>query len=253
MPRRPTAPRRSRGRRAPASSCGPSTASAGRRTRRPPSRPTAGSSRSTPTRSSRRSSPSRFAPASPRPRRKRLRPPPIRVPIRLEFLGRELLFGRDTVVRPVRLYDRMRARFSDDPVHEKILTTGPVESLEESVLHRSYRDLAHYLEKLDRYTTLAAEAKWAAGKGARRLSARARPLGVLRPRVPAPRLPRRLGRAHVRGPLVREHASEVPQAARAGAGDRPRGAHAPRGREDRRHRDAPDPRASQGTLTATTA
>lgn len=93
-------------------------------------------------------------------------PAAYRIPIRLEFLGRELLFGRDTVVRPARLYDRMRARFSDDPVHEKILATGPVESLEESVLHRSYRDLAHYLEKLDRYTTLAAEAKWAAGKGA---------------------------------------------------------------------------------------
>ena len=58
-----------------------------------------------------------------------------------------------------------RARFSDDPVHEKILANGPVESLDESILHRSYRDLAHYLEKLDRYTTLAAEAKWAAGKG----------------------------------------------------------------------------------------
>ena len=94
-------------------------------------------------------------------------PAAFRVPIRLEFLGRELLFGRDTVVRPARLYDRLRARFSDDPVHEKILSTGPVESLEESVLHRSYRDLAHYLEKLDRYTTLAAEAKWAAGKGGR--------------------------------------------------------------------------------------
>ncbi len=92
-------------------------------------------------------------------------PAAYRVPIRLEFLGRELLFGRDTVVRPARLYDRMRARFSDDPIHEKILATGPVESLDETVLHRSYRDLAHYLEKLDRYTTLAAEAKWAAGKG----------------------------------------------------------------------------------------
>jgi glycosyltransferase involved in cell wall biosynthesis len=92
-------------------------------------------------------------------------PAAYRVPIRLEFLGRELRFGRDTVVRPARLYDRARARFSDDPIHEKILATGRVESLQESVLHRSYRDLAHYLEKLDRYTTLAAEAKWAAGKG----------------------------------------------------------------------------------------
>ena len=93
-------------------------------------------------------------------------PAAFRIPIRLEFLGRELHFGRDTVVRPARLYDRTRARFSEDPVHEKVQASGPVEALDESVLHRSYRDLAHYLEKLDRYTTLAAEAKWAARRGA---------------------------------------------------------------------------------------
>ena len=93
-------------------------------------------------------------------------PAAFRIPIRLEFLGRELHFGRDTVVRPARLYDQTRARFSEDPVHEKVLASGPVESLDESILHRSYRDLAHYLEKLDRYTTLAAEAKWAARKSA---------------------------------------------------------------------------------------
>ncbi len=92
-------------------------------------------------------------------------PAAFRIPIRLEFLGRELRFGRDTVVRPVRLYDRTRARFSADPVHERVLADGPVDALDESVLHRSYRDLAHYLEKLDRYTTLAAEAKLAARKG----------------------------------------------------------------------------------------
>jgi len=93
-------------------------------------------------------------------------PAAFRVPIRLEFLGRELRFGRDTVVRPARLYDRTRARFSEDPVHEKVLVGGTVEALDETILHRSYRDLAHYLEKLVRYTSLAAEAKWAARKGA---------------------------------------------------------------------------------------
>jgi glycosyltransferase involved in cell wall biosynthesis len=92
-------------------------------------------------------------------------PAAFRIPIRLEFLGRELHFGRDTVVRPARLYDRTRARFSEDPVHEKVLANGPLDALDESILHRSYRDLTHYLEKLDRYTTLAAEAKWAARKG----------------------------------------------------------------------------------------
>src|ERR1017187_5348479 len=90
-------------------------------------------------------------------------------------------------------------------------------------------------------------------EGRRRLAARAHPVGVLRPGVPAPWIPRRLGRAHVRGAFVGEHASEIPQAARDGAGDRPRRAHAARGREDRRYRGDTDPRAHAGALTATTA
>ena len=102
----------------------------------------------------------------------RLRRPPaaFRVPIRLEFLGRTLRFGRDTVVRPVRLFDRARARFSENLLHERVVADGPVDALDETILHRSYRDLAHYLEKLDRQTTLAAEAR--AGE---------RPLGKLLP------------------------------------------------------------------------
>lgn len=98
------------------------------------------------------------------------RPPAaFRIPIRLEFLGRPLRFGRDTVVRPVRLYDRRRARFTDDPIHERVVADGTLDALDEWVLHRSYRSLAHYLEKLDVYTTLAAEGKWAAGRGGTRL------------------------------------------------------------------------------------
>ena len=91
-------------------------------------------------------------------------PVAFRIPIHLEFLGRMLRFGRDTVVRPVRLYRKDCARFSPDAIHEKVLATGPVDSLDETILHRSYRDLSHYLAKLDRYTTLAAGAKRAAGR-----------------------------------------------------------------------------------------
>ncbi|MEO7921699.1 MAG: glycosyltransferase family 2 protein [Thermoanaerobaculia bacterium] len=103
-------------------------------------------------------------------RRKRVgeAPPAFRIPIRLEFLGRPLRFGRDTVVRPVRLYDRRYARFTEDPVHERVVSTGPIDALDESILHRSYRDLSHYLQKLDLYTTLAARAKQSQGKGAPR-------------------------------------------------------------------------------------
>lgn len=96
-------------------------------------------------------------------------PPAFRIPIHLEFLGRPLRFGRDTVVRPVRLYDRRFARFTDDPVHERVVSTGSIDALDETILHRSYRDLSHYLEKFDRYTTLAALSKFSQGKGSARL------------------------------------------------------------------------------------
>jgi glycosyltransferase involved in cell wall biosynthesis len=88
----------------------------------------------------------------------------FRIPILLEFLGRPLRFGRDTIVRPIRLYHKDQARFSLDPIHEKVLVRGKVDAFDESILHHSYRDLTHYLEKLDLYTTLAAESKRSAGR-----------------------------------------------------------------------------------------
>lgn len=91
-------------------------------------------------------------------------PVAFRVPIRLEFLGKALRFGRDTVVRPVRLFRRDKARFTMEQVHERVVAEGRLDTLDETIRHCSYRDLSHFLEKLDRYTTLAAEAKRAARK-----------------------------------------------------------------------------------------
>ena len=87
-------------------------------------------------------------------------PAAFRIPIRLEFLGRELHFGRDTVVGPP--LRPLIGAVSGTPSREVNWQTS---QNREVLLHRSYRDLAHYLDKLDRYTTLAAEAKWAARKG----------------------------------------------------------------------------------------
>ncbi len=95
----------------------------------------------------------------------------FRVPIHLEFLGRALRFGRHTVSAPVRLYRRDRARFSDEAVHEKIVHEGPAPRLRGTIVHRSYRDLAHYLEKFDRYTTLGAASRFADGEAPSRFPA----------------------------------------------------------------------------------
>jgi len=82
------------------------------------------------------------------------------------FLGRFLKHGEGYPDWSLRLFDRRRARWSDDAVHEKVVANGPVGELPGDLLHESAESLATYLNKQNRYTTLAAEMALAAGKRA---------------------------------------------------------------------------------------
>jgi hypothetical protein len=82
------------------------------------------------------------------------------------FMGRYLRHGEGYPDWSLRLFDRRHARWSDDAVHEKVLTTTVVGELRGDLLHDSAETLAHYLAKQDRYTTLAAEEAVAAGRRA---------------------------------------------------------------------------------------
>lgn len=82
------------------------------------------------------------------------------------FMGRYLRHGEGYPDWSLRLFDRRHARWSDDAVHEKVLTGAPVGELRGDLLHDSAETLAHYLAKQDRYTTLAAEEALARGKRA---------------------------------------------------------------------------------------
>ena len=57
----------------------------------------------------------------------------------------------------LRLYDRRRARWTGRHVHESVRADGPVVDLRHELQHVAYRDLAHHLQTMDRYTTLAAQ------------------------------------------------------------------------------------------------
>ena len=82
------------------------------------------------------------------------------------FLGRYLRHGEGYPDWSLRLFDRRHARWSDDAVHEKVLTDGAVGRLHGDLIHDSAETLEHYLEKQNRYTTLAAEAAHARGRRA---------------------------------------------------------------------------------------
>jgi glycosyltransferase involved in cell wall biosynthesis len=64
----------------------------------------------------------------------------------------------------VRLFDRTRARWVGDLVHESVRATGPVGRLRGELLHYPYVDISDHLRKIDRYTTLWARQFHATGR-----------------------------------------------------------------------------------------
>jgi len=83
--------------------------------------------------------------------------PVYRMARRNRFLGRWLRHGEGYPDWSPRLFDRRQARWSDDVVHEKVLYAVTPGTLEGDLLHESAEDLGRYLEKQNRYTTLAAQ------------------------------------------------------------------------------------------------
>lgn len=84
------------------------------------------------------------------------------------FMGRYLRHGEGYPDWSLRLFDRRHAQWSDDTVHEKVVSGKPVGRLRsgQGLLHHSAESLAVYLEKQNRYTSLQAEALDAAGEKA---------------------------------------------------------------------------------------
>ncbi len=82
------------------------------------------------------------------------------------FMGRYLRHGEGYPDWSLRLFDRRRARWSDDAVHERVLTDATVGTLGGDLLHESAESIESYLAKQNRYSTLAAETAISRGKRA---------------------------------------------------------------------------------------
>ena len=63
-----------------------------------------------------------------------------------------------------RLFKRGTAKFSDDLVHERLLSHGQVAKLENPMLHYSFMNYSQVLQKIDRYSSASAEQAFAMGK-----------------------------------------------------------------------------------------
>ncbi len=64
----------------------------------------------------------------------------------------------------LRLFKRDSARFSDDLVHERVVTAQPVIALQNHLLHYSYLNFSQVLSKVDAYSTASAKQAYARGK-----------------------------------------------------------------------------------------
>ena len=92
--------------------------------------------------------------------------PVYRMARRNRFLGRWLAHGEGYPDWSPRLFNRMNARWSDDLVHEKVLYAVTPGTLKGDLLHDSSDDLTAYLERQNRYTTLAARQAFERGRSA---------------------------------------------------------------------------------------
>ena len=92
--------------------------------------------------------------------------PVYRMPRRNRFLGKWLSHGEGYPDWSPRLFNRLSARWSDDLVHEKVLYAVTPGTLAGDLMHDSGDDLSAYLERQNRYTTLAARQAFEKGRSA---------------------------------------------------------------------------------------
>jgi glycosyltransferase involved in cell wall biosynthesis len=79
------------------------------------------------------------------------------MPRMAQYMGRWILHGGWYPDRKVRLYNRTKAKWVGEFVHETVKVEGSVGHLDANLLHFTCESLSEHLRTLDRYTTLAAE------------------------------------------------------------------------------------------------
>ncbi|MFD2246227.1 glycosyltransferase family 2 protein [Pontibacter ruber] len=75
------------------------------------------------------------------------------------FMGQQVRFSGWQNDGVVRLFDRTHCRYSDKNVHEELVVTGATGTLQHKILHYTYKNLPHYLDKWNKYSWLSAQDK----------------------------------------------------------------------------------------------
>ncbi|KUO63323.1 hypothetical protein APF79_09985 [bacterium BRH_c32] len=88
------------------------------------------------------------------------------IPRKAIFIGKWIKHSGWYPGRVVRLFNKSKASFNDNKVHEglKFITNNTPIELKNDIIHYTDRNLVHYLNKLNTYTSLAAQDLIAKGK-----------------------------------------------------------------------------------------
>lgn len=86
------------------------------------------------------------------------------MPRMAQYLGRWILHSGWYPDRKVRLYNRARATWVGEFVHESVKVAGTVGHLRSNILHYTCESLSEHVRTVDRYTTLAAQEVAARGE-----------------------------------------------------------------------------------------
>jgi glycosyltransferase involved in cell wall biosynthesis len=79
------------------------------------------------------------------------------VPRLAQYLGRWILHSGWHPDRKVRLFNKQKAKWMGDFVHESVVVNGAVGHLNSNLLHFTCNSLSEHLRTMDGYTTLAAQ------------------------------------------------------------------------------------------------
>ncbi len=80
------------------------------------------------------------------------------VPRPVWYLNRWIKHGVWYPGHVLRLFRKDKARVTSDVIHESVLVSGKIARLRSDLLHYSYRDIEHHLDKMNEFTTLSARA-----------------------------------------------------------------------------------------------
>ncbi|MBE7412577.1 MAG: glycosyltransferase family 2 protein [Leptospiraceae bacterium] len=80
------------------------------------------------------------------------------------YLGQWIYHGGWYPNYQIRLFKKSISKFEGQLVHEKVITTGKLSYLKNSLLHYSYKNISDHLKFIDKYSDLTAKERFREGK-----------------------------------------------------------------------------------------